>query len=336
MGMDIFCTNCGAKLNEGAKFCASCGRFQAVVQQAQPAYQAPKIQQAQPAQDRQYIQHDNQQYVSSNSAAPKKKSRLLLILGLSGAGVVAIVVTIILIVNGVLGVLRDTAALDLYEIGNDEVPSVKFILGEERTVIGVSSSSNSDGMKERVIVYAAKTDVSTNDDMIRYATALCDDYGFYRINDNDFSGETGTDFRFGKESVDKGNLIIVCIDYDISGYTITLIRDEGTMIYPSYVGLWRFEAVDGVALFYLKPGGDLRSEGHFTDGSSSIITGKYKVLGNYLYISKLVVDGEQRGDSTVYINVNGDIATLGSVVYNRVPDHRIEAVLANPIAPYTP
>lgn len=362
--MDIFCSNCGAKLSGNTKFCSSCGRIQTgaqpvqpakvqpaqavqqtskvqpvpKVQPVQPVQHAPKVQPTQPApkfQPTPEPQYTPEAYQQS-PVPPKKKSKLPLILALSGTGVVVIAVAIILIVTSVLGTLKETAALDYFKIGNDEVPTVKLVLSEDRTVTGVSRSSSSDGTKKQAIVYAAKADVDTKLDMLRYATTLCEDYGFYSINDNDFSGETGTDFRFAKESVDKDNLIIVRIDYNKSSYTITLIRGEGTMTYPSYVGLWRVEDEDEIVFFYLKAGGEFRSEGHFDDGTSFWITGKYKVSGGYLIMSNILYDGVAEEDTTFTISISGNTAIINTITFFRVPDHKVADVLANPTAPYTP
>jgi hypothetical protein len=61
---------------------------------------------------------------------------------------------------------------------------------------------------------------------------LCDDYGYYSTNDNNFTGPTGAGFEFAKVSDEEGFIVFVMIDYDSSGYTLTLTRGKGTLTIP--------------------------------------------------------------------------------------------------------
>ena len=91
--MAKFCMNCGKQLNDAVKFCASCGVQQpAPVQNAQPQQQP----QAQP-----YIQ-PQYQYQQQYAPAPKKKSKMPLIVG-GIIGVLAIVLIVVLIATNVFG-----------------------------------------------------------------------------------------------------------------------------------------------------------------------------------------------------------------------------------------
>jgi len=147
-----------------------------------------------------------------------------------GIGLALIVGAIILVISLVGGSLKKTAEADYYEIGSDTVPSVKFILGEVREVNSVNTSTGS-GVTTKAIGY----NVSKNQgaEMEEYAMALMGSHGFYSINDFDFSGSTGKGFEFSRESDEKGLIIILTIDYDSKGYTITLARGEGTLTTPA-------------------------------------------------------------------------------------------------------
>jgi len=115
---------------------------------------------------------------------------------------------------------------DWIKIGKDEVPSVKLILGEKRAVTGVSTSVEN-GVTSKAITYSAAGNQS--EEMQTYVHALVYDYGYYYLNEADFSDSRGTDFRFAKESVEEGYIVVVRIDYDRSGYTVTLSRGTGTL-----------------------------------------------------------------------------------------------------------
>ena len=140
---------------------------------------------------------------------------------------VLLTVAVVIIVATTVGnITSSTANSDFFTVGIDEVPSVKLILGEVRDVISVSKSTSS-GVVEMVVKYSVSS--NQNEEMFVYATALCDDYEYYRLNDNNFERSTGRDFQFATESVEDGYIVIVTIDYDTSGYTLTITRSSGTL-----------------------------------------------------------------------------------------------------------
>jgi len=139
------------------------------------------------------------------------------------AGAVLVIGIIIVVALSVTGNVGDN---DWIKIGKDEVPSVKLILGEKRVVTGVSSSIEN-GVTKKAITYS--TSGNQSEEMETYALALVYDYGYYYLNEADFSDSRGTDFRFAKKSVEEGYIVVVRIDYDRSGYTVTLSRGTGTL-----------------------------------------------------------------------------------------------------------
>jgi hypothetical protein len=192
--------------------------------QQQPA------QSQQPGQQYTPLQAQQQYAPGAPPIAPmKKKSKAPLFVGILVAVIVVIAVSIALIANAASSQLLKTAQADYHEIANDKIPSVMFLIGEERTVTGVSSSSNSDGSKQLEITYKTQAGEDSQMDMYYYAVDLCDNYGFYSINDNDFSGSTGTNFQFAKESKTPGYLVIVRIDYDRNGFVVTYTISKGTL-----------------------------------------------------------------------------------------------------------
>ena len=120
------------------------------------------------------------------------------------------------------------ANADFIKIGSDEVPSVKYIIGEARVVTGERKSTE-DGVSKRVIAYEAPK--NQREDMLLYANALSGNYGFwyYETDEGDFAGSRGVDLRLVKESVEEDHIVIVRLDYDLDGYTVTLSRMRGTL-----------------------------------------------------------------------------------------------------------
>ena len=147
--------------------------------------------------------------------------------------IVSALVVIGLIIGGIFFFLSrslsNAADEDFFEIGNDKVPSVKYILGERRDVISVSSSVSGDTSR-KIIQYSVSS--NQREDMETYALALMSEHGFYNTTPYDFTGSTGRGFDFTKESRESGFIVIVTIDYDRSGYTISILRAKGTLTIP--------------------------------------------------------------------------------------------------------
>jgi len=193
----------------------------------QQQQQKPPPQYSQPQQPYQqpYQQRPAQQYVP----AQKKKAPVALILILVFVVVIAVIgVGVFLIYKVASGALKSTAETDFFEISGDKIPSVKYILGEERSVKGVSSSA-SNGIEEKVITYNVSE--NQNEDMYEYAMALINNYGYVNITDYDFTGSTGANFQFAANSSKEGYIIIVYITYDTGGYTLTIQRGKGELTY---------------------------------------------------------------------------------------------------------
>ncbi|MCQ2512228.1 MAG: zinc-ribbon domain-containing protein [Lachnospiraceae bacterium] len=84
------CANCGAELEEGAKFCGSCGTPVAApaMEEAVPVVEAaaqPEVKAATP-QAQEYVQQMNAIQQNATAAPSKKKSIWALILGIAGLG----------------------------------------------------------------------------------------------------------------------------------------------------------------------------------------------------------------------------------------------------------
>ena len=153
---------------------------------------------------------------------PPKKRRIPLIvkilIAIAFIGAIATVVALL-----VTGSVKNK---DFIKIGKDEVPTVKHVLGVTRDVKGVSTSIEN-GVTKKTIEYRVPTNSSA--EMREYARGLHDDFGYMHIKENDFSAPVGRDIELAKESVQEGFIVIVRIDYDRSGYTVTLTRGEGTL-----------------------------------------------------------------------------------------------------------
>jgi len=270
--MAKFCNQCGAKLEDGALFCAGCGAtFEGPPQQNAPPPEQqfvppppeqqfvppPPLEQPYappPPPPQQYSAEPTPQYAAPPPpppgqqgyapppppqygaprpayagayAAPQKKKlpTWLLIVIIAAAAVAAIII----IANVAVG---NEAEKDYFTLGPDQVPSMKLVLGETRDITSFKSST-SGGVQTVTVVYKldAERDYETYEDkdVFRYAQALILDYGYINTTDYNFKGDTGSGFIFANESVEDGYILMVQIDFDTKGYTLTITRGTGTL-----------------------------------------------------------------------------------------------------------
>ena len=194
----------------------------------QPWQQTPSGQQwqqnpaAQPQQPQQQIANPSGAATATRTKERKFPVWLIILIG----AVLVVVAAVLIVIYVVLpNILSNAAALDYYEIGDDSVPTIKRALGEERTVTGVSGSTKSGGIKTKEYTYAGFDDI--RGDLSAYADYLRQNDDFIFTTDADFSKTTGADIQLARNSVTDGFAVIVQLDYDTSGYKVTLMWGEG-------------------------------------------------------------------------------------------------------------
>ena len=338
--MSKFCSNCGIQIGDAVKFCAECGTKIPETPLEQPQVQQPAPPSAAPVQQSQYIQPPQQPSASANPK--KKKGKLLLILGIVAVLVVGIIVgAVVLITSSVKTTLNNTAKADYYEIGKDQVPSVKLVLGEERKVTGISTSAKTGGVSTKEIKYQVAAE--QNKDMLKYVTYLCERDSFAALTDGDFNKPEGG-IELGRNSVDDGYMVQVHIKFDTSGYTVTLLRQAGEIKQKNtgtldtasdpWVGLWRKEDGAGVELFYFRVDGVVIIEGRYTDGTADLsLVGDYAIKDGQVTLTDMILDGSILGEQTLDIEISGDTAVIDRETFRRVPAEEVETVLANLATP---
>ena len=147
---------------------------------------------------------------------------MYLIIGAAALVVIVGVVLAIILLGG-SGFEKD----EYFEIGGDQVPSVMYVLGETRKITSFTQSSSKSS--DRIIVEYS-VDSNQGDEMEEYAQALMDDFDFISVNGYDFSGKKGSDIQFAAISEeDDEYVVLVSIDYDSKGYTLTISRGEGSI-----------------------------------------------------------------------------------------------------------
>jgi len=116
---------------------------------------------------------------------------------------------------------------EYFEIGGDQIPSVMYILGEKRKISSFTTTTSRSSEK---LVVEYSVDSNQGYEMEEYAQALMDDFGFVSVNGFDFSGRRGSDIQFAALSEeDDEYVVLVSIDFDNRGYTLTVTRGVGTI-----------------------------------------------------------------------------------------------------------
>ncbi len=147
----------------------------------------------------------------------KKALKIILI-------VVVCIFSIALIGGGIAFFATGNAAnAEEYKLGNDTVKSIKAVV-EKRNVTSISTET-SNGVKTKKIEYKSN---SVQEDLVKYIQYLRNEGGFSLTKDVDLSLTSST-VQLGKASKDSGKLLLLTIDYNSFGYTITLQKGNGTL-----------------------------------------------------------------------------------------------------------
>jgi len=214
-----FCDNCGAAVTPGKKFCSACGAPTHFDEPPPAPAQAPVP--PQPPLQAPSVPPGWQQPVG----VPQKKKGGKIALIVVGCAVVVVGLVIALILVAAGGILKSTANAGSYQLGNDSIPSVKTVVGL-RSVSGTSTSTSTGGVTTKVISY--NDTQSIQQDLADYAAYLQNSEGFIVTGAYDFNVASGT-AQLAKLSVDSGQIIILDITYDQTGFTLTFTKGAGTL-----------------------------------------------------------------------------------------------------------
>lgn len=138
--------------------------------------------------------------------------------------VIACIFAIVLVGVGIaFFAVGNSANADEYKLGDDTVKSIKAVV-EKRKVVSISTAT-SNGVKTKKVEYKSNT---VQEDLTKYVQYLRDEAGYVLTKDVDLSQKSAS-IELGKKSVDSGKILIMTIDYNPFGYTITLQKGEGTL-----------------------------------------------------------------------------------------------------------
>ncbi len=138
---------------------------------------------------------------------------------------IVLIIFVLGLIGGIIAFMAtgNIANAEEYKLGSDIIKSVKTIVGKRQVVS--TSTETSNGITTKKIEY--KSD-KVQDDLLKYTQYLRNEGGFTLTKDMDLSVIPST-VELGKNSSDSGKLIMMTIDYNSFGYTITIQKGEGTL-----------------------------------------------------------------------------------------------------------
>lgn len=138
---------------------------------------------------------------------------------------IVLIIFVLGLIGGIIAFMAtgNIANAEEYKLGSDTIKSVKTIVGKRQVVS--TSTETSNGITTKKIEY--KSD-KVQDDLLKYTQYLRNEGGFTLTKDMDLSVIPST-VELGKNSSDSGKLVMMTIDYNSFGYTITIQKGEGTL-----------------------------------------------------------------------------------------------------------
>jgi type III secretory pathway component EscR len=134
--------------------------------------------------------------------------------------IIGVILTLFIIAFVILGNVSNAKE---YKLGDDTIKSIKTIVGKRKLTF--TSSKVSNDVTEKEYVYKSDT---VREDLEEYVEYLIDEEEFLIIKSIDLTKKSST-FQLGKESEDSDEIILMTIDYNSSGYTINMVKGEGTL-----------------------------------------------------------------------------------------------------------
>jgi hypothetical protein len=118
---------------------------------------------------------------------------------------------------------------EFYTIGNDKISSIAKVVGQRNVV--KSDFVMTDMLKLTVVYTTDPADhTQAANDIAKYFQHIMANDGFISLKAfNNLPYDGGVEMSFAKDSVDKGNIVIIDIDYNSKGYTLLFRKGRGSL-----------------------------------------------------------------------------------------------------------
>jgi len=117
----------------------------------------------------------------------------------------------------------DAAKLTEYDFGTDKIPTVNFVIDEERKVTGISTGFDN-GVQYKQYTY--KSD-SVFDDLLTYSEYLRGS-GWLVIQDYDLNDSEG-ELQLATDSSEAGKILIISVAFTSGEYAVRINKLEGEL-----------------------------------------------------------------------------------------------------------
>lgn len=153
-----------------------------------------------------------------------KNAKLLGIIGIVfGTIIVGIIGFVAFVFILAFSITGNIASADEYTLGEDVIPSIKYVV-EERKVVSASTEIKN-GVTIKIMEFESD---SVQEDLLKYVLHLRESEDFYLTNDMDLSIIPGT-IQMAKQSVEDNQIVMLNIEYSAFGYIIEIQKGEGTL-----------------------------------------------------------------------------------------------------------
>lgn len=143
------------------------------------------------------------------------KKKIMIVIAAVSTVIVVMALAFVFFVFSAVGKLQKA---DYYKMGEDNIPSIRLVVGERK--LKGTSSSIENGIIKKLYEYQSET---ASDDISQYKQYLSEKEGYLvvKLENQD------NILTYGKESIDEGEIILINIDSTPFGYTINLIKGKG-------------------------------------------------------------------------------------------------------------
>ncbi len=130
---------------------------------------------------------------------------------------------VLIIVASAFAITNKAANAPEYKLGDDTIASIVAIVGK-RDVNSVSTNTQNDVTTKTIKCKSA----TVQNDLMDYTQYLRNEAGFILTADMDLT-VVPSSVQLAKQSTETGKIIVMTIDYDAFGYTITIQKGVGTL-----------------------------------------------------------------------------------------------------------
>ena len=146
--------------------------------------------------------------------------------GRKSLAIMVMVTSLLVVFTAGCGILKNTAKLQEYEMGDDRIPSINAVVGEERQATGVEAGITAENVQFKQYSYSSD---SVTDDLQAYTQHLRE-IGWVVTKDYNLTQSTG-EVELAKESVEDEMVLVMAIVYESEKYEVRINKLKGVLTF---------------------------------------------------------------------------------------------------------